>query len=125
MAQRGGHQAPTAPLSVYEVHAGSWLRVMEENGRSLDWVELSDRLIPYVVGMGFTHVEFMPIMEHPFGGSWGYQPLSQFAPSARFGTPADFARFVDRCHAAGLGVDRKSTRLNSSHGLLSRMPSSA
>ncbi|HEY4073431.1 MAG TPA: 1,4-alpha-glucan branching protein GlgB [Herbaspirillum sp.] len=104
MAQRGDRQAPTAPLSVYEVHAGSWLRVMEENGRSLDWVELSDRLIPYVVGMGFTHVEFMPIMEHPFGGSWGYQPLSQFAPSARFGTPADFARFVDRCHAAGLGV---------------------
>jgi 1,4-alpha-glucan branching enzyme len=104
MAERGGRQAPSAPLSVYEVHAGSWLRVMEENGRSLDWVELSERLIPYVVGMGFTHVEFMPIMEHPFGGSWGYQPLSQFAPSARFGAPADFARFVDRAHAAGLGV---------------------
>jgi 1,4-alpha-glucan branching enzyme len=104
LAQRGGRQAPGAPLSVYEVHAGSWLRVMEENGRSLDWVELADRLIPYVLEMGFTHVEFMPIMEHPFGGSWGYQPLSQFAPSARFGTPADFARFVDRCHVAGLGV---------------------
>jgi 1,4-alpha-glucan branching enzyme len=104
MARRGAHQSPNAPISVYEVHAGSWLRVMEENGRSLDWVELSDRLIPYVLEMGFTHVEFMPIMEHPFGGSWGYQPLSQFAPSARFGTPADFARFVDRCHAAGLGV---------------------
>jgi 1,4-alpha-glucan branching enzyme len=104
MAQRSGRQAPSAPLSVYEVHAGSWLRVMEENGRSLDWVELADRLIPYVLEMGFTHVEFMPIMEHPFGGSWGYQPLSQFAPSARFGTPADFARFVDRCHGAGLGV---------------------
>jgi 1,4-alpha-glucan branching enzyme len=104
MSQRSVRQAPGAPLSVYEVHAGSWLRVMEENGRSLDWAELADRLIPYVVGMGFTHVEFMPIMEHPFGGSWGYQPLSQFAPSARFGTPADFARFVDRCHNAGLGV---------------------
>ncbi|RXZ39006.1 1,4-alpha-glucan branching protein GlgB [Oxalobacteraceae bacterium CAVE-383] len=104
MEQRGGRQAPTAPISVYEVHAGSWLRVMEENGRSLDWVELADRLIPYVIEMGFTHVEFMPIMEHPFGGSWGYQPLSQFAPSARFGAPADFARFVDRCHGAGLGV---------------------
>lgn len=104
MAQRAGRHLPSAPLSVYEVHAGSWLRIMEENGRSLDWAELAERLIPYVVGMGFTHVEFMPIMEHPFGGSWGYQPLSQFAPSARFGTPADFARFVDRCHAAGLGV---------------------
>ena len=104
MAQRGARHAPAAPLSVYEVHAGSWLRLMEENGRSLDWNELADRLIPYVAGMGFTHVEFMPIMEHPFGGSWGYQPLSQFAPSARFGAPADFARFVDRCHGAGLGV---------------------
>ena len=104
MAERNGRQAPSAPISVYEVHAGSWLRVLEENNRSLDWVELSERLIPYVLEMGFTHVEFMPIMEHPFGGSWGYQPLSQFAPSARFGTPADFARFVDRCHNAGLGV---------------------
>ncbi|HEY4319506.1 MAG TPA: 1,4-alpha-glucan branching protein GlgB [Herbaspirillum sp.] len=104
MARRGAHQSPNAPISVYEVHAGSWLRVLEENGRSLDWVELAERLIPYVLEMGFTHVEFMPIMEHPFGGSWGYQPLSQFAPSARFGTPADFARFVDRCHGAGLGV---------------------
>ncbi|HWZ48680.1 MAG TPA: 1,4-alpha-glucan branching protein GlgB, partial [Herbaspirillum sp.] len=104
MAERGDRQASSAPISIYEVHAGSWLRVMEENGRSLDWVELSDRLIPYVLGMGFTHIEFMPIMEHPFGGSWGYQPLSQFAPSARFGTPADFARFVDSAHAAGLGI---------------------
>jgi 1,4-alpha-glucan branching enzyme len=104
LAQRGARHAPDAPLSVYEVHAGSWLRVMEENGRSLDWNELADRLIPYAAGMGFTHIEFMPIMEHPFGGSWGYQPLSQFAPSARFGAPADFARFVDRCHGAGLGV---------------------
>jgi 1,4-alpha-glucan branching enzyme len=104
MAQRAGRQAPTAPFSAYEVHAGSWLRIVEENGRALNWIEMADRLIPYAVGMGFTHIEFMPVMEHPFGGSWGYQPLSQFAPSARFGAPADFARFVDRCHAAGLGV---------------------
>ena len=69
-----------------------------------DWDELADRLIPYVAGMGFTHVEFLPIMEHPFGGSWGYQPLGLFAPTARFGTPDGFARFVDRCHAAGIGV---------------------
>jgi 1,4-alpha-glucan branching enzyme len=68
------------------------------------WVRLAEHLIPYAKNMGFTHLELMPIMEHPFGGSWGYQPLSLFAPTARYGTPADFARFVDRCHAAGLGV---------------------
>lgn len=94
----------TTPLSIYEVHAGSWLRVPEEDNRHLDWYELGDRLIPYALDMGFTHLEFLPIMEHPFAGSWGYQPLSQFAPSARFGTPAAFANFVDRCHNAGLGV---------------------
>ena len=68
------------------------------------WEALADRLVPYVQAMGFTHVEFMPIMEHPFGGSWGYQPLGQFAPSARLGPPVDFARFVDACHEAGIGV---------------------
>ncbi|WP_414694172.1 1,4-alpha-glucan branching protein GlgB [Oxalicibacterium sp.] len=94
----------SAPLSIYEVHAGSWLRVPEEECRNLDWHELGDRLIPYAVEMGFTHLEFLPVMEHPFAGSWGYQPLAQFAPSARFGTPAAFANFVDRCHQAGLGV---------------------
>jgi 1,4-alpha-glucan branching enzyme len=104
MASRRQRHALDAPLSVYEVHAGSWLRILEEDGRSLNWHELGDRLIPYVAGMGFTHVEFLPIMEHPFGGSWGYQPLGMFAPSARFGTPAGFASFVDRCHAAGIGV---------------------
>jgi 1,4-alpha-glucan branching enzyme len=86
------------------VHAGSWLRILEEGGRSLHWQELADRLIPYASHMGFTHLELLPIMEHPFGGSWGYQPLSQFAPSARFGPPEGFAAFVDRCHEAGLGV---------------------
>jgi len=70
----------------------------------LDWKGLAERLIPYVVGLGFTHVELMPIMGYPFGGSWGYQPLSQFAPTARYGTPADFAGFIDACHAQGLGV---------------------
>lgn len=94
----------TAPMSIYEVHAASWLRVVEEDNRNLDWHELGDRLIPYAVEMGFTHLEFLPIMEHPFGGSWGYQPLGQFSPSSRFGTPAAFANFVDRCHNAGLGV---------------------
>ncbi|QDZ27376.1 1,4-alpha-glucan branching protein GlgB [Noviherbaspirillum sp. UKPF54] len=104
MAGRAARHHAGAPLSIYEVHAGSWLRILEEDGRSLNWHELGDRLIPYALGMGFTHVEFLPIMEHPFGGSWGYQPLGLFAPTARFGPPSGFASFVDRCHAAGLGV---------------------
>ncbi|MGO8368590.1 1,4-alpha-glucan branching protein GlgB [Rhizobium ruizarguesonis] len=91
-------------FSVYEVHAGSWLRDQKDGNRSLDWVELSQRLIPYVRDMGFTHIELLPIMEHPFGGSWGYQPLGLFAPTGRYGTPEDFAYFIDRCHGAGLGV---------------------
>ncbi|WP_394779623.1 1,4-alpha-glucan branching protein GlgB [Undibacterium sp.] len=104
MSSRGHRHAPEAPLSIYELHVGSWLRILEEDARSLNWQELGDRLIPYVTGMGFTHVELMPVMEHPFGGSWGYQPLSQFAPTARFGSPEDFAGFINRCHNAGLGV---------------------
>ncbi|MDB5966435.1 MAG: glgB, partial [Polaromonas sp.] len=104
MLGRAKRHVAESPLCVYEVHAGSWLRISEEGDRSLNWQELGDRLIPYASQMGFTHLELLPIMEHPFGGSWGYQPLSQFAPSARFGTPAAFAFFVDRCHQAGLGV---------------------
>ena len=92
------------PISIYAVHAGSWLRDMTDGGRSLDWFELSQRLIPYVKEMGFTHVELMPIMEYPFGGSWGYQPLGLFAPTGRYGTPEDFGYFVDRCHESGIGV---------------------
>jgi 1,4-alpha-glucan branching enzyme len=90
------------PLAVYEVHAGSWLRLV--NDARYGWGLLADRLIPYVRELGFTHIELLPIMEHPFGGSWGYQPLSQFAPTARFGSPSQFARFVERCHEQGLGV---------------------
>lgn len=93
-----------APMSVYEVHIGSWVRDLKDGNRSLDWIELSQRLIPYVREMGFTHIELMPIMEHPFGGSWGYQPLGLFAPTGRYGTPEDFAYFIDRCHAQGIGV---------------------
>jgi len=104
MAGRAQRHHAEAPLSIYEVHPGSWLRILEEGGRSLNWHELGDRLIPYVSEMGFTHIEFLPIMEHPFGGSWGYQPLGLFAPTARFGPPSAFASFVDRCHAAGIGV---------------------
>jgi 1,4-alpha-glucan branching enzyme len=90
------------PLSIYEVHAPSWMRHV--NGRSYSWGELADRLIPYALDLGFTHVELLPIMGHPFGGSWGYQPLSQFAPMPELGSPADFAMFVDSCHQAGLGL---------------------
>jgi 1,4-alpha-glucan branching enzyme len=104
MSSRAERQCQNAPISVYEVHAGSWLRLPEEGNRSLDWTELADRLIPYVSGLGFTHIELMPIMEYPFGGSWGYQPLGLFAPTGRYGTPEDFAGFINRCHEAGLGV---------------------
>ncbi|BBC73440.1 glycogen-branching enzyme [Altererythrobacter sp. B11] len=104
METRAGRHAPDAPISIYEVHAGSWMKRDGGDAGALDWAELSERLIPYVADMGFTHVELLPIMEHPFGGSWGYQPLSQFAPSARFGRPEDFAGFVDACHRAGIGV---------------------
>jgi 1,4-alpha-glucan branching enzyme len=102
LAGRAGRQHHSAPMSIYELHAGSWQRI--DGDGSPDWSELADRLIPYVAQMGFTHIELLPVMEHPFGGSWGYQPLGQFAPSVRYGSPSAFAAFVDRCHAAGLGV---------------------
>ncbi len=90
------------PISIYEVHAGSWDR--DENDWFLSWDALADRLIPYVVEMGFTHIEFMPISEHPYDPSWGYQTTGLYAPSARFGDVDGFARFVDGAHRAGLGV---------------------
>jgi len=104
MARRARAQKPDAPMSVYEVHVASWLRPDGDPERTLDWDGLIERLIPYAADMGFTHLELLPIMEHPFGGSWGYQPLSQFAPTARFGTPEGFAKFVDACHRAGIGL---------------------
>ncbi len=100
--RRAARQATGAPLSIYEVHVGSWQ--YGADGQPGNWASLAGRLIPYAVEMGFTHLELMPVMEHPFGGSWGYQPLSQFAPTARYGSPDDFAAFVDACHQAGLGV---------------------
>ena len=90
------------PMSIYEMHAGSWRR--GENGRWLSWSEIADQLIPYLQQMQFTHVELLPVMEHPFDGSWGYQPLGLYAPTARHGDPETFAEFVRRMHAAGLGV---------------------
>ncbi len=92
------------PINVYEVHLGSWQRVPEEDNRSLTYPELADRLIPYAVEMGYTHLELMPVAEHPLDGSWGYQVTGYFAPTSRFGTPHEFMEFVDRCHTSGLGV---------------------
>jgi len=97
MAQRAGREPFGAPMSVYEVHLGSWRP-------GLSYAELADQLTAYVTDLGFTHVEFMPVAEHPFGGSWGYQVTSYYAPSARFGSPDDFRRLVDRLHQAGIGV---------------------
>ncbi|MFL5236599.1 MAG: 1,4-alpha-glucan branching protein GlgB [Rhizomicrobium sp.] len=104
MEARAARQKPDAPVSIYEVHPASWLRPENDKTGTLDWIGLAEKLVPYVSDLGFTHVELLPIMEHPFGGSWGYQPLSQFAPSARFGEPHEFAHFVDTCHRAGIGV---------------------
>ncbi|MGE8360289.1 1,4-alpha-glucan branching protein GlgB [Pseudomonas sp.] len=101
MEQRHDAQSPRAPLSIYELHVGSW---QWQDDRPPSWDELAERLVPYVQELGFSHIELMPIMEHPFGGSWGYQPLSLFAPTARLGDPERFAAFVDRCHRAGIGV---------------------
>ncbi len=87
-----------APMSIYEVHLGSWRRKPEEDNRWLTYRELAAELPSYVADMGFTHVEFMPVMEHPFDGSWGYQPTGLFAPTSRFGSPADFAYMIDAFH---------------------------
>jgi 1,4-alpha-glucan branching enzyme len=96
--------ALAAPVSIYEVHLGSWRRVPHEGHRFLDWDELADTLVPYVAELGFTHLEVLPVSEHPFDGSWGYQTIGMFAVTSRFGEPAGFRRFVERAHAAGLGV---------------------
>ena len=91
-----------APVSIFEVHAASWRR--NDDGSPLDWDALAATLVPYVRDLGFTHVELLPVSEHPFGGSWGYQPIGLYAPTARHGDPEGFARFVDACHRAGVGV---------------------
>jgi 1,4-alpha-glucan branching enzyme len=92
------------PMAVYEVHLGSWARIPEEGNRFLSYAELAHRLVPYVKELGFTHIELLPVMEHPFSGSWGYQVLGFFAPTSRYGPPEDFKQFVDACHLAGIGV---------------------
>jgi 1,4-alpha-glucan branching enzyme len=92
------------PMSIYEVHLGSWRRVPEEGYRFQTYREMAHTLVPYVREMGYTHIELLPIMEHPFAGSWGYQVIGFYAPTSRFGTPDDFRYFVDECHAHGIGV---------------------
>ncbi len=92
------------PVSIYEIHAGSWRRKPEQDYRSLSYLELAQELIPYVLDMGFTHIELMPISEFPFDGSWGYQPIGMFAPSIRFGTPNELKHFINECHRRNIGV---------------------
>jgi 1,4-alpha-glucan branching enzyme len=104
MAKRREKNALDTPISIYEVHLGSWRRVPEEENRSLSYRELASQLAEYVQQMGFTHVEFLPVMEHPFYGSWGYQTTGYFAPTSRYGTPQDFMYLVDYLHQHGIGV---------------------
>ena len=104
MRKRGGANSLEAPISAYELHVGSWRRVAKEGNRSLSYRELALALAEYVRDLGFTHVELLPVMEHPFYGSWGYQTTQYFAPSGRYGTPQDFMFFVDTLHQAGIGV---------------------
>ena len=104
MAERGRRQDREAPVSIYEVHLGSWRRDYDEGGRYLTYREMAEQLVPYVADLGFTHIEVMPVTEYPFDGSWGYQPIGLFAPTSRFGTPDDFRAFVDACHRAGIGL---------------------
>jgi 1,4-alpha-glucan branching enzyme len=98
----GEANSHTGPMTTYEVHLGSWRR--DENGDTYDYRRLAEELVPYVSEMGYTHVEFLPPTEHPFGGSWGYQPLGLYAPTSRFGSPDDFKRLVDSFHRAGIAV---------------------
>ena len=104
MDGRAARRLQTSPLSIYEVHLGSWRRKAEEANRSLSYLELAETLLPYVLEMGYTHIELMPVAEHPFEGSWGYQVTNYYAPTSRFGTPDEFRQLVDRFHQAGIGV---------------------
>src|SRR6266700_701321 len=103
MEARRRRDWPKSPISIYEVHLGSWRRHADE-GRQFSYLELAETLVPYVLEMGYTHIELLPIAEHPFEGSWGYQVTNYYAPTSRFGTPDEFRHFVDACHRAGIGV---------------------
>jgi 1,4-alpha-glucan branching enzyme len=104
MKARGRREWLAEPISIYEVHLGSWRRVAEEGNRWLTYREIADQLIPYVKQLGYTHIELMPVMEHPFDGSWGYQTIGYFAATSRYGKPKDFMYLVDRCHQENIGV---------------------
>lgn len=104
MKARSRLQTLESPISIYEVHLGSWRRKMEEGNRSLSYIELADELVRYVREREYTHVEFMPVMEHPFGGSWGYQITGYFSPTRRYGNPQELMFLIDRMHQAGIGV---------------------
>jgi 1,4-alpha-glucan branching enzyme len=104
MEARRKKEWPKSAISIYEVHLGSWRRRADEGDRSLSYLELSETLLPYVVEMGYTHIELMPIAEHPFEGSWGYQVTNYYAPTSRFGNPDELRHFIDKCHQAGIGV---------------------
>ena len=104
MRMRREADHPARPLSIYEVHLGSWARVPEEGNRWLSYRELAHRLVEHVLARGFTHIELLPVMEHPFDGSWGYQVTGYFAPTSRHGRPQDFMYFVDYCHQNNIGV---------------------
>ena len=104
MSSRASRQTLQSPISIYELHLGSWMRVPEEGNRSLTYREIAPKLADYITGMNFTHVELLPIMEHPFYASWGYQTTGYFAPTSRYGTPQDFMFFVDYLHQRGIGV---------------------
>ncbi len=104
MAERARRDWLASPMSIYEVHLGSWRRAGKHGERWLSYRELAEQVVPYVKQMGFTHIELLPVMEHPFDASWGYQTIGYFAATSRYGTPTDFMHFVDRCHQAGLGV---------------------
>jgi len=104
MRTRGRVNGLKNPVSIYEVHLGSWMRVPEEGNRSLTYMEMADKLTEYVKRMGFTHVELMPVTEHPFYGSWGYQTIGYFSPTSRYGSPQDLMRLIDTLHQNGIGV---------------------
>ena len=104
LAYRDQQQWQRRPVSIYEVHLSSWARIPEEGNRFLSYLEFSERLLDYVIEMGYTHIELMPVAEHPFDGSWGYQVTGYFSPTSRFGNPDEFRHFVDKCHQRGIGI---------------------
>jgi len=104
MESRRKKEWPKSPMSIYEVHLGSWRRKADEGNRHLSYLELAETLIPYVLEMGYTHIEVLPIAEHPFEGSWGYQVTNYYAPTSRYGNPDELRHFIDKCHQAGIAV---------------------